>query len=99
VDAQRNHARRPPRRHGVQVIGTRCWTNFHSLSSEIRDLNTKTTYRSRGAVREVGKALGLPEDVTGSLAGMIEKEAQGLNLNLEDRRLWSMTFRICTSTM
>ena len=24
-------------------------------------------YRSRGAVREVGKALGLPEDVTGAL--------------------------------
>jgi error-prone DNA polymerase len=53
-------------------------------------------YRSRGAVREVGKALGLPEDVTGSLAGMIwgwntdgvaEKEAKELNLNLEDRRL------------
>ena len=28
-------------------------------------------YRSRGAVREVGKALGLPEDMTGSLASMI----------------------------
>ena len=28
-------------------------------------------YRSRGAVREVGKALGLPEDVTGGLASMI----------------------------
>jgi error-prone DNA polymerase len=55
-----------------------------------------TRYRSRGAVREVGKALGLPEDVTGSLASMIwgwntdgvaEKEAKELNLNLEDRRL------------
>ena len=53
-------------------------------------------YRARGAVREVGKALGLPEDVTGALASMIwgwstegvaEKEAQQLNLNLEDRRL------------
>jgi error-prone DNA polymerase len=53
-------------------------------------------YRSRGAVREVGKALGLPEDVTGSLAGMIwgwgkegvaDREARELNLNLEDRRL------------
>jgi error-prone DNA polymerase len=53
-------------------------------------------YRSRGAVREVGKALGLPEDVTGSLARLIwgwsregpsEKEARDLNLNLEDRRL------------
>ena len=28
-------------------------------------------YRARGAVREVGKALGLPEDVTGALASMI----------------------------
>jgi error-prone DNA polymerase len=28
-------------------------------------------YRSRGVVREVGKALGLPEDVTGALASMI----------------------------
>jgi error-prone DNA polymerase len=55
-----------------------------------------TRYRSRGAVREVGKALGLPEDVMGSLASMIwgfstdgvaEKEAKELNLNLEDRRL------------
>jgi DNA polymerase III alpha subunit len=53
-------------------------------------------YRSRGAVREAGKALGLPEDVTGSLAGMIwgwskegvaEKDVKELNLNLEDRRL------------
>ncbi len=53
-------------------------------------------YRSRGAVREVGKALGLPEDVTASLAGMIwgwstqgvaQREARELNLNLEDRRL------------
>jgi error-prone DNA polymerase len=53
-------------------------------------------YRSRGAVREVGKALGLPEDVTGSLAGMIwgwnadgvaENEAKELNLNLDDRRI------------
>lgn len=55
-----------------------------------------TRYRSRGAVREVGKALGLPEDVTGSLArliwgwsteGVAEREAKELNLNLEDRRL------------
>jgi error-prone DNA polymerase len=53
-------------------------------------------YRARGAVREVGKALGLPEDVTGSLArliwgwseeGVAEREAKELNLNLEDRRL------------
>src|SRR5262249_30250037 len=49
-------------------------------------------YRSRGAVREVGKALGLPEDVTGALPSMIwgwstegvaEREAKELNLNLK----------------
>src|SRR4029079_9661376 len=53
-------------------------------------------YLARGAVREVGKALGLPEDVTGGLArliwgwskeGVAEREAKELNLNLEDRRL------------
>jgi error-prone DNA polymerase len=55
-----------------------------------------TRYRSRGAIREVGKALGLSEDITASLAGLIwgwstdgvsEKEAKELNLNLNDRRL------------
>jgi error-prone DNA polymerase len=55
-----------------------------------------TRFRARGAVRDVGKALGLPEDVTGSLArlvwgwsteGVAEREAKELNLNLEDRRL------------
>jgi error-prone DNA polymerase len=30
-----------------------------------------TRYRTRGAVREVGKVLGLPEDVTGTLAGQV----------------------------
>src|SRR5215207_6089159 len=53
-------------------------------------------YRARGAVREVGKALGLPEDVTGALAGLVwgwssdgvsEREVKDLNLNLDDRRL------------
>jgi error-prone DNA polymerase len=57
---------------------------------------TVIRYRARGAVREVGKALGLSDDVTGALAGQIwgwseegvaEAEAAELNLNLEDRRL------------
>jgi error-prone DNA polymerase len=30
-----------------------------------------TRYRARGAVREVGKALGLPEDMTGALSGQV----------------------------
>ena len=53
-------------------------------------------YRSRGAVREVGKVLGLTEDVTAALAGQVwgwsaegveEDHAAALNLNTADRRL------------
>ena len=53
-------------------------------------------YRGRGAVRDVGKALGLTEDVTGALAsqvwswseeGVAEEHAAALNFNLQDRRL------------
>ncbi|MCW2338290.1 error-prone DNA polymerase [Sphingobium sp. B2D3A] len=55
-----------------------------------------TRYRARGAVRDVGKALGLPEDLTASLAGLIwgwsaegvgEKQVEELNLDISDRRL------------
>ncbi|MGN6375919.1 MAG: error-prone DNA polymerase [Sphingomonas sp.] len=55
-----------------------------------------TRFRARGAIREVGKALGLPEDLTASLSGLVwgwsvegvgEKQAKELNLNLGDRRL------------
>ena len=57
---------------------------------------TVMRYRSRGAVRDVGKVLGLTEDVTSALAGQVwgwssegveEQHARALNLNLEDRRL------------
>jgi error-prone DNA polymerase len=57
---------------------------------------TVSRYRARGAVREVGKALGVPEDVTGSLArliwgwsedGVTDAELKELNLNPSDRRL------------
>ena len=57
---------------------------------------TIARYRSRGAVREVGKALGLSEDVTAALAGQVwgwsedgvdEEHAAALNLNVSDRRL------------
>ncbi|WCT72586.1 error-prone DNA polymerase [Sphingomonas naphthae] len=53
-------------------------------------------YRARGAVRDVGKALGLSEDVTTGLSssvwgwsreGVEEKHAQELNLDMTDRRL------------
>ena len=58
--------------------------------------STVIRYRARGAVREVGKALGLSEDVTAGLAsqvwgwsrdGVEERHAAELNLDLGDRRL------------
>src|SRR5262249_32883678 len=54
---------------------------------------TVIRYRARSALREVGKALGLTEDVTSALAaqvsgfgaeGLDPKHAQELNLNLAD---------------
>lgn len=57
---------------------------------------TVMRFRSHGAVRDVGKAMGLPEDVTAALAaqvwawsdeGVADEHAQALNLNMADRRL------------
>ncbi len=57
---------------------------------------TVMRFQSRGAIRDVGKVLGLTEDVTGALArqvwswssdGVREEHAEALNLNLADRRL------------
>jgi error-prone DNA polymerase len=53
-------------------------------------------YRGRGAMRDVGKALGLPEETTSARAtqiwswseeGVAEEQAAALNLDLQDRRL------------
>ncbi|WP_447728006.1 error-prone DNA polymerase [Sphingomonas koreensis] len=52
-------------------------------------------FRSRGALREVGKALGLPEDLTGALSSQVwgwsndvdDKHADALNLDRQDPRL------------
>jgi error-prone DNA polymerase len=58
--------------------------------------STVTRYRTKGAVRDVGKALGLTEDVIKMLSsqvwgwseeGVEEKHAEALNLNLANRRL------------
>ena len=55
-----------------------------------------TRYRARGAVRDVGKALGLPEDLTGALAGQVwgwsnegvgERHLKDLNLDGSDPRI------------
>jgi error-prone DNA polymerase len=53
-------------------------------------------YRTRGAVREIGKALGLPEDLTATLSGQVwgwsndgvaEKHVDQLGLDKNDPRL------------
>lgn len=58
--------------------------------------STVIRYRARGAVRDVGKALGLPEDLIKALSSQIwswsgegveRRHAEALNLNLSDRRL------------
>ncbi len=57
---------------------------------------TVMRFRAKGAVRDVGKVMGLPEDVTAMLANQVwgwsedgvgEEHAEALNLNLADRRL------------
>jgi len=58
--------------------------------------STVIRYRTKGALRDVGKALGLPEDLITALnsqvwgwseEGVEAKHAEDLNLNLADRRL------------
>jgi error-prone DNA polymerase len=58
--------------------------------------STVIRYRTKGAVRDVGKALGLPEDLIKMLSsqvwgwsedGVEEKHVKEMNLNLGDRRL------------
>ncbi len=63
---------------------------------------TVMRFRARGAVRDVGKVMGLSEDVTGALASQVwgwseggvgEEHAAELGLNLADRRL-RLTLRL-----
>jgi error-prone DNA polymerase len=56
---------------------------------------TVNRYRARGAIRDVGKALGLPEDVIKALSSgmwswseeVCDRNVRELNLNPDDRRL------------
>jgi error-prone DNA polymerase len=57
---------------------------------------TVTRYRSKGALRDVGKVMGLPEDLIQTLSGQLrgwsetgvsDQQLRELNLNPEDRRL------------
>ncbi|AMK26649.1 error-prone DNA polymerase (plasmid) [Sphingobium fuliginis] len=58
--------------------------------------STVIRYRAKGAIKDVGKALGLSEDLIKALSGQVwgwseegvqERHAEELNLNLSDRRL------------
>ncbi|MBZ9764331.1 error-prone DNA polymerase [Mesorhizobium sp. CA8] len=58
--------------------------------------STVVRYRTKGALRDIGKALGLPEDLIRTLSGQVwgwseegveERHVEELNLNLADRRL------------
>ena len=58
--------------------------------------STVIRYRTKGALRDVGKALGLPEDLIRTLSGQVwgwseegvgDRHLKGLNLDLSDRRL------------
>ncbi|HVG82741.1 MAG TPA: error-prone DNA polymerase, partial [Methylomirabilota bacterium] len=58
--------------------------------------STVIRYRTKGALRDVGKALGLPDDLIRILSGQVwgwsedgvdDRHLKGLNLDLSDRRL------------
>ena len=68
---------------------------------------TVTRYRAKGAIRDVGKALGLPEDVIKALSSgmwswseelVTEHSLRELNLNPEDRRL-ALTLKLAQQLM
>jgi error-prone DNA polymerase len=63
---------------------------------EVALCSTVTRYRAKGALRDVGKALGLPEDLIGQLSsgiwgwskdGVGEKQLRENNMNASDYRL------------
>ncbi|OWV92666.1 DNA polymerase [Rhizobium sp. R72] len=67
---------------------------------------TVTRYRARGATRDVGKALGLPEDVIKALSSdmwswseeVCDRNVRELNLNPDDRRL-TLTLKLAQQLM
>jgi error-prone DNA polymerase len=72
------------------------WIYDHYGHSNAALTAVVSRYRTRGAVREVGKALGLPEDLTAMLssqvwgwseAGVPERHVEALGLDLSDPRL------------
>jgi len=72
------------------------WVFSHYGRDHAALCSTVIRYRAKGALRDVGKALGLPEDLIKMLSSQIwgwsregvePKHAAELNLNLDDRRL------------
>jgi error-prone DNA polymerase len=72
------------------------WIYDHYGHSNAALTAVVSRYRTRGAVREVGKALGLPEDLTAMLSGQVwgwseagvpERHVEELGLDLSDPRL------------
>jgi len=67
---------------------------------------TVTRYRAKGAIRDVGKALGLPEDVIKALSSgmwswseeLPDRNIRELNLNPDDRRL-ALTLKLAQQLM
>ncbi|MFJ1292650.1 error-prone DNA polymerase [Paracoccus yeei] len=64
-------------------------------------------YRAKGALRDVGKAMGLPEDLISSLSSLIwawsdegvtDQQLRELNLNPDDRRL-RLTMQLASDLM
>ncbi|RDJ10124.1 error-prone DNA polymerase [Rhizobium phaseoli] len=68
--------------------------------------STVTRYRAKGAIRDVGKALGLPEDVIKALSSgmwswseeLPDRNIRELNLNPSDRRL-ALTLKLARQLM
>ena len=72
------------------------WVFEHYTRDRAALCATVIRYRTRGALRDVGKALGLPEDLIRTLSsqvwgwseeGVKDEHLKGLNLDLSDRRL------------
>ena len=67
---------------------------------------TVTRYRAKGAIRDVGKALGLPEDLIKALSSgmwswseeVSDRNVKELNLNPDDRRL-ALTLKLAQQLM
>ncbi len=71
------------------------WIYSHYGHDKAALCSVISRYRGKGAIRDVGKVLGLPEDLTKLMSSQIwwwtedagQKEAKDLNINLDDRRV------------